>query len=147
MHKDQLKALSELQAMPVVIGPPGMAYVPELQTWSTIAERAQHRRQTINSIAHAGMSLEELHLFFARAGLAAAHSWNNGQSFLGQIKNMMTTNNPGFAEVPGRILKQALTQLQEDPDQEVSPAATYLLRADVALDFRDQFEALRAVSE
>ena len=69
-------------------------------------------------------------------------TWNGSKSFFGALNNVMFTTLVGFAEVPGRILKQALNQLDVNQGDAISAAGTYLLRADVALDFRDQFKAL-----
>lgn len=147
MKSTDLIAIPELQALPVLVGPSGDMTLEDLPMWSTLEQRTTHRRNQIETIAHSGLSLEELHLFFARAGLEAARSWNGDQGFWGKIKNMMTTSHAGFAQVPGRILIQALKRLGEYSEGAVTPAATYLMRADVALDFRDQFDALRAEAE
>ncbi|WP_371224292.1 hypothetical protein [Roseovarius sp. 2305UL8-3] len=144
MTSDDLLALHELQDMPVILDPVGQAFVRKLTTWSDAGERVEHRRHRHEAIAHSGMSLEELHLFFARAGLIAAQSWNAHRTIWGKLRNFLTASHIGFAQVPGRILKQAMERMGEGTGDTVIPTANYLMRADVALEFRDRFAALRS---
>ncbi|MDF1668856.1 MAG: hypothetical protein P1U83_04515 [Roseovarius sp.] len=113
MSNTDIQALTELQGSPVLIDPDGIVVLDDLSTWATPAERGVHRRARINAIAFAGMSPEELHLFFAHTSQAVVKSWNAKQSFFGKIQNMVTTRNPGYVEVPGRILSQCLKVLGE----------------------------------
>jgi hypothetical protein len=145
MKAEDLLALIKLQELPVILDDTGKSFVPELHRWSDDVDRTQYQRHVGNAIAHSGLSLEELHLFFARAGGSAAQSWNAQQSFFGRLGNLLTVSNVGYAEVPGRILKQGMEMLGDDPGQAVVPTATYLVRADVALEYRDRLKAMRDV--
>lgn len=93
-----LAAPSELRALSVLIGPACAVGIPDLKTRNTIGERVEHRRHRDEAIAHSGMSLEEPHLFFSRADVAAAQSLTSGRGFLGWVNSMMTLSHVGFAQ-------------------------------------------------
>lgn len=94
----------------------------------------------ITAMATSGLSDEELHLLFHRAALDAVRSWNATQSFFGRIKNAMTVTMPGYAEVPGRALRQARLACDEAWSEDIAVSASWWVRADVANRYREHFK-------
>lgn len=138
-----IKALPQLQGMDAVIAPDGEAPIKELSTWASDDKRRAALRAQDEALALSGMGLDELHLFLARAAHDAIKSWNAQQSFFGRISNMMTISFVGYAQVPGRVFAQIMAAVGDNKYGIITPSASYLMRADIAADLRDQIAALR----
>ncbi|GEM_PF-6989004 len=138
---EDLLAIQKLQLLPALRNVDGTVSVQELDNrWHKLVEDNKDLRARIEPLAFSGMTIKELHLFFSRFGLFALQSWNNEQTVFGRIKNRLTVRFPGYAQVPGRVLLQVQKLSDLSSGEDKVPSTTYLLRADVALEIRDELK-------
>ncbi|WP_424939891.1 hypothetical protein [Aliiroseovarius sp. S253] len=125
----EISNLVALQQQPDVLYLNGVP--SELPRWASIEDRKEHVRARVDATALAGMTAEELHVYFARHRVDATQSWNRQQSMLGRVLNRLTVSRPGYAKVSGRVLRQLYDALGVQADEVFTASAELYLRADI----------------
>lgn len=141
-----LSNLSLLRSRPVVMLRDAPLQDHVLEGESDPAPSAQTGFSRIDHIALADMTLDDLHQFFHRAAGDAVASWNRSQGWLGRLLISLTSVHPGYAEVPGRVLKVARAAEERGWPKAMPLSWTYYLRGDEVLRYRDMFADLKRLA-
>lgn len=103
----------------------------DLPRWASIEDRNEHIRARVEATALAGMTADELYIYFVRHGADATQSWNRQQSLFGRFLNRLIVPRPGYARISGRVLRQFYEVLGEQENEAFTASAELFLRADI----------------
>lgn len=138
----KIDALEALQSLPKILNLDGVVATDSIHSWSTDKERDDYHRRQNEAIAHSGLSVDEAYISLYRVCSDATEGWQREQRFFGRLQNKLTTANPGYAAIPGRILLQTLKFLDDPIPEYLEPGTTWLLRLDLAVDLRNRLKPL-----